>query len=226
MYIFPENAIISLPLAHLLNLEDVSKLHQGTGIKKFKKKDKVFVQGEKITHIYCVKSGMLKVFKTSRNNRNVILNIASEGMFPGLMSLIAGNSHSFSSTAINDAEVYTIELNVFRRLLLENGDYALQIINLISSDACSLSEKLMSLNHKQLPGRVAELILYFSEEIYRSRIFTFPITRRELAELAGTTKESLIRTLTEFKNDKIIEMSGSRLEIKSMEIIKTLSVLG
>ena len=84
----------------------------------------------------------------------------------------------------------------------------------------------MSQSHKQLPGRIADVILYFSEIIFKSHVFEFPFTRRELAELAGTTKESFIRTLAEFKNDKIIELEGSKVTINSMKIIKTLSDLG
>ncbi|MBS3771222.1 MAG: winged helix-turn-helix domain-containing protein, partial [Bacteroidales bacterium] len=67
---------------------------------------------------------------------------------------------------------------------------------------------------------------YFAEKIYDSNQFSFPLTRMELAELAGTTKESLIRTLTEFKHDKIIELEGKHVNIKSYDIIKTLSRLG
>jgi CRP-like cAMP-binding protein len=84
----------------------------------------------------------------------------------------------------------------------------------------------MNQTHKQLPGRIADVLLYFAEQIYRQPHFDFPLTRRELAELAGTTKESFIRTLTEFKNDKIIYLDGSRVEIISMDIVKTLSELG
>jgi CRP-like cAMP-binding protein len=80
--------------------------------------------------------------------------------------------------------------------------------------------------YKQLPGRVADIILYFSEDIYGTQTFSFPLTRQELAELAGTTKESFIRTLSEFKNDKIIEMEKNAVTISSLNIIKTLSRLG
>ena len=84
----------------------------------------------------------------------------------------------------------------------------------------------MSLSHKQLPGRIAEVILYFSEEIYRDIEFDFPLTRLELAELAGTTKESFIRTINEFKHDKIIELDARHVRIISMDIVKVLSELG
>jgi CRP/FNR family transcriptional regulator len=73
---------------------------------------------------------------------------------------------------------------------------------------------------------VADLIRYFSEDIFKSDDFTVPLTRQEMAELIGTTKESLIRTLNEFKNDKLIELDGKRIKIVSHELISILSELG
>jgi CRP-like cAMP-binding protein len=93
-------------------------------------------------------------------------------------------------------------------------------------DGLFIFDRLMSQSHKQLPGRIADVILYFSEIIYNNNEFEFPLTRRELAELAGTTKESFIRTLAEFKNDKIIDLDGSRVKINSLKIVRTLSELG
>ena len=102
----------------------------------------------------------------------------------------------------------------------------MHIINQLSKDGLFIFDRLMSQSHKQLPGRIADVILYFSDVIYNNPEFEFPLTRRELAELAGTTKESFIRTLTEFKNDKIIDLEGSKVKINSLKIIRTLSELG
>jgi CRP-like cAMP-binding protein len=96
----------------------------------------------------------------------------------------------------------------------------------ISSDNLFNIGRLSSLLSKQLPGRVADIILYFSEVIFESNEFSIPLTRQELAELAGTTKESLIRTLSEFKHDKIIDMTRNGFSINSLNILKTLSRLG
>ena len=87
-------------------------------------------------------------------------------------------------------------------------------------------DKLSSLIYKQLPGRVADIIIYFSELIYKNSTFTFPLTRQELAELAGTTKESIIRCLSEFKHDKIIDIDRNTVTVLSPKIIHTLSRLG
>ena len=102
----------------------------------------------------------------------------------------------------------------------------MELIAQISKNNIVMIDKLSSLLYKQLPGRVADIIIYFSDVIYKSDTFTFPLTRQELAELAGTTKESIIRTLSEFKHDKIIDIERNTITILSPKIIQTLSRLG
>ena len=90
----------------------------------------------------------------------------------------------------------------------------------------TIFDKLMSQTYKHLPGRIADVLLYFSQDIYKSHVFEFQLTRKELAELCGTTKESFIRTINEFKHDKIINLNGRKVEIVSMNLVKILSDLG
>ena len=156
----------------------------------------------------------------------VLLKIARPGGYIGLLSVFGDQIHQYSAAAIEDSEICFIDINAFKNVLLENGKFSLQLMGILSKDGLFIFKRLMNQTHKQLPGRIAEVLLYFSSEIYNSTIFDFPLTRRELAELAGTTKESFIRTLTEFKNDKIIKLDGSHIEIISMDIIKTLCELG
>ncbi|HYW96173.1 MAG TPA: Crp/Fnr family transcriptional regulator, partial [Bacteroidales bacterium] len=156
-----------------------------------------------------IKTGLVKVFKEARNNKTVILKVETPGRFVGLMSVFGESVHQYSASAIEDSEICDIDISVFKNILMENGRYTLQFINLLSIDGLFIFERLMGQSHKQLPGRIAEVILYFSRDIFKSDSFSFPFTRRELADLAGTTKESFIRTLTEFKNDKIIDIEGS-----------------
>jgi CRP/FNR family transcriptional regulator len=173
-----------------------------------------------------IKSGLVKVYKEGRNGKVLILRIETPNNFLGLMSVFGHDIHQFSAAAIDNTEIYFSDITVFRNLIKENGVFTMKLMNVLSIEGLYLFDRLMSQSHKQLPGRIADVLLYFAEKIYHSTAFTFPLTRRELAELAGTTKESFIRTLTEFKNDKIIDLDGSIVEIKSLKIIKTLSELG
>jgi len=133
---------------------------------------------------------------------------------------------NFSAASIGKSGIWFIDINVFRNTIMNNGKYSVKLMSLLSETNLFLINRLLAQISKQLPGRIADVLLYFAEDIYKSPSFKVPFTRKELAELAGTTKESFIRTLTEFKNDKIIEINGSEIHIKSMDIIKTLHNLG
>jgi CRP-like cAMP-binding protein len=171
-------------------------------------------------------SGLVKIYKEGRNERTVLLRMAGRGEYIGMLSVMGDQIHQYSAAAVEPSEICFIDINAFRNVLMENGKFSLQLMSMISQDGLFIFNRLINQTHKQLPGRIADVLLYFAEDIYSKDRFDFPLTRRELAELAGTTKESFIRTLTEFRNDKIINLDGSRVEIISMDIVKTLSELG
>jgi CRP/FNR family transcriptional regulator, polysaccharide utilization system transcription regulator len=192
----------------------------------YNKKEIIFRQNTRTSHIMFISSGMVKIFKEGRNSKYIILKVAVPNDFLGLLSIYGRDTHQYSASAVQPTEITFVDINTFSKILYSNGEFAGNIIKTICNDGLFIFERLMSQSHKQLPGRIADVILYFSEKIYNSEEFEFPFTRRELAELAGTTKESFIRTLAEFKNDKIIDLDGSIVKINSLKIIKTLSQLG
>ena len=171
-------------------------------------------------------SGMVKICKEGSGHRQIILRLALPGSYIGMLSVMGDQIHQFSSLAVETSDICFIDINAFRNIIMNNGKYGLKLLNVISQEGLFIFEKLMTQSQKQLPGRIADVLLYFSREVYHNTKFTFPFTRRELAELAGTTKESFIRTLTEFKNDRIIKLNGPEVEIVSHDIINTLSEFG
>ncbi len=216
----------SMPFAQLLSAEQQEFLGKNSSVVKYHNKDVVFRQGTRTSHIMLMVSGLVKIFKEGHNERTVLLKLASCGEYIGMLSVMGDQIHQYSAAAIEASEICFIDINAFRNVLMENGRFSLQHMGQISQDGLFIFNRLINQTHKQLPGRIADVLLYFSENIYGKSRFDFPLTRRELAELAGTTKESFIRTLTEFKNDKIINLDGSRVQIISMDIVKTLSELG
>jgi CRP/FNR family transcriptional regulator, polysaccharide utilization system transcription regulator len=215
-----------LPHFDVLTDEEKALLIKNSNLVKYNVKDVIFKQNTRTSHIMFVRTGLVKLYKEGRSNKTIILRLSLPGDYIGLLSVFGSELHEYSAAAIEPTDIYFIDITVFRNLINQNGKFAMRLLKLVSSDGLFILEKLMSQAHKQLPGRIANVLLYFSEEIYKDLTFKFPLTRRELAELAGTTKESFIRTLTEFKNDKIIELTDSKVEIKSLKIVKTLNELG
>jgi CRP-like cAMP-binding protein len=205
---------------------EVEDILLNTRVAQYRNREVIFRQHTPTSHVMYVITGLIKVYKEGRNKRNFILTIAKPGEFIGLMSHFGNTLHQYSASAIQDVEIGFVDSRVFENILRANPAFAIAVIQTLSSEGLFIFERLIGQSHKQLPGRIADVILYFSDVIYKRDDFEFPLTRRELAEIAGTTKESFIRTLAEFKNDKIISLENSRVSIKSRKIIHTLSELG
>jgi CRP-like cAMP-binding protein len=215
-----------IPFIQLLDEGEREILYENSNIVRFLKKDIIFRQNTRTSHIMIIFSGLVKIFKEGRSHRQVILKLALPGNYIGLLSVMGDHIHQYSASAVEDSDVCFIDVNAFRNIIMENGKFGLNIISIISQEGLYIFNRLLNQAQKQLPGRIADVLIYFSRDVYHSSRFAFPLTRRELAELAGTTKESFIRTLSEFKNDKIIKLNGSEVEITSHDIINILSEFG
>jgi CRP/FNR family transcriptional regulator len=223
----PNNIFEALfPETGILSDQEIDSIKTNSQVVTHTKKDVLFKQDNFTSHIIFLKSGLVKLTKEIRNNKSLILKISTPGQFIGILSQFGSHAYEYTATAIKDCEVYYIDVNIFNSILENNGKYAMYIINIVCDENIGIFNRIIMQNQKQLPGKLADIVLYFSEEIYHSDSFEFPLTRTELAELAGTTKESFIRTLTEFKNDKIIKIENKLIEITSFEILKTLSRIG
>jgi len=210
----------------IISSSDIDRIKSNCKVVQYQKKDIIFKQDTLTSHIMFIKSGLVKIFKHGKNNKSIILKIATPGNFLGMISIFGESTFQYSASAIEDSEILFIDINTFNSILINNGEYTTSLLKILSKENLYIIDRLISQYHKQLPGKITDLILYFYEKIYHSEQFVLPLTRNELAEFAGTTKESLIRTLTEFKNDKIIELDGKTVKINSLDIIKTLSRIG
>lgn len=215
-----------IPKESYLLPDELEDLKENIQTVVFQKKEVIFRQDTPVSHILFVKSGLVKVFKEGRSMKNFILKIATPGEFIGLMSVFGNGMNYFSASAIESTEIGYINSTHFNVIVRRNSEFAYHVIRTLSAEGLFIFDRLIGQSHKQLPGRIADVILYFADRIFKKEEFEFPFTRRELAEMAGTTKESFIRTLSEFKNDKIINLDGSKVSINSMKIIRTLSELG
>jgi CRP-like cAMP-binding protein len=215
-----------IPFQHLLNEEEIEQIKTHSNVVNYLKNDVIFKQDTRTSHVMYIFSGLVKLYRENRNNKTKIIKLGIPGEFLGLNSVFGEETFSYSASALGKTMIYIIDRDAFENIIWNNGKYSHELLKTITSENLGIFKRLISQSQKQLPGRIADIILYFSDKIYNSQTFTFPLTRTELAELAGTTKESLIRTLTEFKNDKIIQLEGKNVRIVSYDIIKTLSRIG
>jgi CRP/FNR family transcriptional regulator, polysaccharide utilization system transcription regulator len=218
--------ICQWPAYNELLPEQVEKINDNSFLVKHKKGEQIFRQDQPVSHMMLICKGLVKLYKEVDSDKSIILKIVGPNNFIGILSAFYGNRYQHSATALEETEVIYMNLNAFRDILAVNGKYALQFLKLMSAEGIILVDKMINLSQKQIPGRIAEILLFFSKSVYNNNSFTLPLSRQELADLVSSTKESISRTLTEFKNDRLIDIDDRKVNLKSLELLEILSRMG
>lgn len=172
-----------------------------------------------------VKSGLVKIH-IKGPIREKIINIVKAPAYLCLHSTFGDNVNHFSSTAIEKTSVCFIDRTTINNFIHENGDFAYQIIQDMAKGELKNFHNLINNAQKQNMGRVADALLFFAEEIYGSNSFTLPVSRQEMADLTGITRESTSRILTNFNNEKILSIEGRKITILNAPLLKQISING
>ena len=192
----------------------------------YKKGEIISKQGAFVTQILFVKKGLTKVYKEIDNNNNLIFNIFPAGNLIGLPTLFNKNLMQFTVAAVEDTVICAINKDAFEKLILENGKFATAIITTLNRCFLFNFDKLVSLTQKQLNGRLAEILIFLADKIYKSDHFKLTLTRKDLSEITGMSVMSIIRVIKEFKNDGLIEDKNGKIKLLNKEILHKISLLG
>ncbi|HMO40818.1 MAG TPA: response regulator [Saprospiraceae bacterium] len=194
--------------------EELRKLSDERKTKLYKKRETLFEEGDYPRYLYFVKNGKVKVFKTNDDGKEYIISLATEGEFVGYVDLIKDTKYSESCAALEDTEVSLIPKDDFQALLHANRDVASQLIKMLASNVSEKEEQLLQLAYNSVRKRVASALLLLHDKEGKSE---FNILRDDLARIVGTAKESVIRMLTEFKEDGYIEITDGAITIKNRQ---------
>lgn len=186
----------------------------------------IFKQGTSFTHIICITEGLVKVYLESENRKNFILSLVGPGEMIGSPGMYLDNMHHFSVMALEDTLACYIEREIIEEIIRTNSLFALEMLKRSNSRDISNFRKIRTLTQKQMPGRVAEVILYLCNSIYKSNPCTLTLSRQEIADMAAVTKESTIRVLKEFKDAGHITLSGDTLTILNEKALRSISENG
>lgn len=182
-------------------------------------------QGSGVTHsIYLVK-GRTKLYIEGINNRNIILYILKPGSYIGLLSFFESVNYSYSVTALEDCHICMVELDIVKKLYYENHTLLLQLNHAFGRSVSSIMGKIISLNQKQIRGRVADSLMYLSD-LNKSQRFYLGLTRKELGEMSAISEENTVRILSEFRREGLICVNGREIIINDMPLLKRISEVG
>lgn len=201
-----------------LNDDELCFLEKSCSRILFKKGELVFKEGTPVNSICYVRRGFVKLSKQGIGEKDYILSVVKMGAYLGIQNLNSRSKKNFfSAIAIADSEICFINIECFYNLLKQNGEFAIEVISAIFNDEMNYFERLVNNVQQQLPGRLANAILYFSKQVYEQNPFDLNLTRTELASLIGTSRESVSRILKEFQDSGFIKIDKSKITILDLE---------
>jgi len=191
-----------------------------------KKGDVILREGERIKEFIYLKEGLVKLSKKTADGKDQIISFAKPFDFVSLLSVFSSDTYNFSVTAIEDSTTCMLDLAVVKKQAQSNAMFAMDLIARLSEVSDKVIQENLEIKRKHLRGRVAHVLIYFSKYIYNESSFELPVSRREIAEFIGMTTENVIRTLSEFRKDKIIKIFGKFIEIEDIKRLENISEFG
>jgi CRP/FNR family transcriptional regulator, cyclic AMP receptor protein len=204
-------------------IEQISKI----GIhKSFKKDSIVMLEHETGSNLFVIVEGKVKISRLGDEGREVILTILNDSDFFGEMSILDGLARSANVTAMEDSEIFMIQRNDFISLLKDHPEISIALLNELTQRLRAADLKIKSLSLKDAEGKVATVILQLADDIGKIKNGTVEIEKlplqHDLANMAGTSRETISRTFHSLAKKGLIDLKGSRLRIINYEKFKEL----
>ncbi len=208
----------------LLSEDEKRELIDSTNRILYRGGETIIKEGFAASHLLYLESGVVKL-NVDKGEKRITFKIISPGVFIGLMCSFVNKKLDFSAVAAVDSTLSLIDRAVVEKFIVENGQFALSMVESQSLMTNSVVHHLINLIHKNLAGTVATLLLDLSSA-FESLSFTLPFSRGEIADSIGYSKESVINLLSEFAREGLIEVSGRKLTIKDAPKLQRIANYG
>ncbi len=199
---------------HLNDSElDLIPLEEGPDI--YKRGEIVYEEGYRINGFYCLVRGIIKIFKTGFDGKDQILRFAKPGDIMGFRSTITGELACTTTKVIEEAALCFIPGTLVKSFVRSNGDFAMDMLELACNELGEANDYITDIAQKTVRERLAEVLIHlkWSFNLDSENFLQISLTREELANIVGTATESVIRLLSEFKQDRLIELHGRKIKI-------------
>lgn len=194
-------------------------------IKKFKKKEYVYLDGHRASHLYYVHKGSVKTFKLHDEGKELITDIYKEGSFFGYNPLLTDTSYQDYAECLEKTELILIPKSDFTHLIYNNIDIARQFIKRLTNDIVEKENQLLHMAYDTLRQRVIRTLrdLYYKFKNEDSDEVSIRLTREEISKFIGTARESFIRIMSELKDSGLIEIKDGDIVISNIQKIESLT---
>lgn len=218
-------ALKKVPIFSQLKQEDLKKILSITFEKKFKKGSIIFMEGDKGEGFYFIKSGKIKISKSSKDGKELILNIYGENHVFAEVTIFNDISYPATAEVLEDASVGVIRNSDLEKLIKSNADLGLNLIKILNKRLFDAQMKLKQLALNDTYSRTADTLIRLSKNhgVYRNGHLEFDLelSRQELANMIGTARETVSRVLSRFKKEGSIGIQGKKIVIKDIDKLKS-----
>jgi CRP/FNR family cyclic AMP-dependent transcriptional regulator len=188
----------------------------------YKKKQVLYTREQRPKAVHYIKSGKIKPYKTNEDGKELITNIYSSGDFFGYSYILEKVNYKENAQALEDSEIMLIPKDDFITLISRDSQVAKQFIKIIAHNMIDKEEHLLNLAYNSLRKKVAYELLQIFDKFKKENQAAINLSRGNLAQIAGIATESLIRTLSEFKTEKLIDIQGSTIIILNENKLRNL----
>jgi len=193
--------------------------------RQYKRGDVLYNEGSRISGFYCVNSGIIKVFKTGFDGKEQIIRFAKPGDIIAYRSVLSNEVACTSAKVIEDCRVCFIPAEILISFVKTNPDFAYELLKLACHELGEANSFITDIAQKTVRERLAEVLLLLVNDfgLDDQNQLQISLTREELANIVGTATESVIRLLSEFKTDKLVELSGRKIRIMNRKGLEKIS---
>jgi CRP-like cAMP-binding protein len=196
---------------------------QDRNVDVYKKKERIYTEGNHPIRLYYVKKGRVKIFKVNEYGKELIIKIVNPGEFFGYIAMLEQSVYKENASALEACEVAAIPANQFEDLIHSHAEVSRKFIRLLANEIAEREEQLLHLAYNSLRRKVADALLSLQAKYKMDSTPSINLSRENLAAVAGTAPESLIRTLTDFKSEGLIDMEDGKIRILNYHKLSNLA---
>lgn len=184
----------------------------------YKRGTTIYEEGSRINGFYCVQQGIIKILKSGIDGREQIIRFAKRGDIMGFRSTLSNELACTTARVIEDAHICFVPGDVVKHLVKTNGNFAMELLQIACRELGEANDYIADIAHKTVRERLAEVLIHLKKTfgLDADQHLQVSLTREELANIVGTATESVIRLLSEFRQDKLIELDGRKIKLLNM----------
>lgn len=189
----------------------------------FKAGENIYEEGKSSLHFYMVERGVVKAHKYDSRGKEMITELYKEGDFFGNLSFNKNSAYGEYATALEDSVLYVVSKDELREILKSNSNISMELLQEMGDHLMGVKEQLMEIAYASVRRKTARTILLFAHKIKKNPLHSIRISRADLAGVAGIASETLIRTLSDFKKEGLIEIEGRNVKLLDAEKLEAIS---